>query len=73
MRTVAEIKKTMTDEILAAPQLVQSLELDTTKSWEAQVSSASVLNIIIYIVALAHHVGMEHTKDNCSSREHTHI
>ena len=48
MRTVAEIKKTMTDEILATPQLVQSLELDTTKSWEAQVSSASVLNIIIY-------------------------
>lgn len=66
MRTVAEIKKTMTDEILATPQLVQSLELDTTKSWEAQVSSASVLNIIIYIVALAHHI-MERMFDQFKS------
>lgn len=56
MRTIAKIKKTMTDEILADPQLVQSLGLDTEKSWEAQVSTASVLNIIIYIVAVAHNL-----------------
>ena len=36
MRTISEIKKSMTDEIMADPNLVQRLSLDTSKSWEAQ-------------------------------------
>lgn len=56
MRTIAEIKKTMTDAVLADATLVQALNLDTTKSWDAQVSAASVINLIIYIIAVAHHV-----------------
>lgn len=54
MRTIAEIKKSMTDEIMADPNLVQRLSLDTTKSWDAQVSAVSVLNLIIYVVAVGH-------------------
>lgn len=54
MRTISEIKKSMTDEIMADPNLVQHLSLDTTKSWNEQVSAASVLNLIIYIVAVGH-------------------
>lgn len=56
MRTIAEIKKSMTDGIMADPNLVQRLSLDTTKSWESQVSAVSVLNLIIYIVAVGHHI-----------------
>lgn len=56
MRTIAEIKKSMTDEIMADPNLVQRLSLDTSKSWEAQVSAVSVLNLIIYVVAVGHYV-----------------
>ena len=56
MRTISEIKKSMTDEIMADPNLVQRLSLDTSKSWEAQVSAVSVLNLIIYIVAVGHSI-----------------
>ena len=52
MRTIAEIKKSMTDEIMADTNLVQRLSLDTSKSWESQVSAASVINILIYVVAV---------------------
>ena len=55
MRTIAEIKKTMTDAVLADATLVQALNLDTTKSWDAQVSAASILNLIIFIVAVGHY------------------
>ena len=55
MRTIAEIKKTMTDAVLADSTLVQALNLDTTKSWDAQVSAASILNLIIFIVAVGHY------------------
>jgi len=44
----------MTDGIMADANLVQRLSLDTTKSWDAQVSAVSVLNLIIYIVAVGH-------------------
>lgn len=54
MRTIAEIKKSMTDEIMADQNLVQRLSLDTLQSWDAQVSAVSVLNLIIYIVAVGH-------------------
>lgn len=56
MRTIAEIKKSMTDEIMADPNLVQRLSLDTSKSWEANVSAVSVLNLIIYIIAVGHSI-----------------
>ena len=56
MRTISEIKKSMTDEIMADPNLVQRLSLDTSKSWEAQVSAVSVLNLIIHIVAVGHSI-----------------
>lgn len=55
MRTIAEIKKTMTDAVLADATLVQALNLDTSKSWDAQVSAVSIINLIIYIVAVGHY------------------
>jgi len=55
MRTIAEIKKTMTDAVLADATLVQALDLDTTKSWDEQVSAVSIVNLVIYIVAVGHY------------------
>ncbi|MBR4137844.1 MAG: hypothetical protein IKU05_05475 [Bacteroidales bacterium] len=55
MRTIAEIKKTMTDAALADATLVQALNLDTTKSWDAQVSAVSVINILFFVVAVGHY------------------
>lgn len=55
MRTIAEIKKTMTDAALADATLVQALNLDETKSWDAQVSAVSIINILFYIVAVGHY------------------
>lgn len=72
MRTIAEIKKTMTDAVLADATLVQALNLDTTKPWDAQVSAVSVLNLIIYIVAMAHYI-MEHMFDQFKSDVEEHI
>ncbi len=45
----------MTDAVLADACLVQALDLDTSKTWEAQVSAASIINLIIYIVAVGHY------------------
>lgn len=56
MRTIQEIKKQMTDGIMNDSTLCSSLSLDPSKSWEEQVSSVSVINLLIYIVAVAHHV-----------------
>lgn len=53
MRTIADIKKQMTDQIMSDVYLQQALNLDTSQTWEAQTSKASVLNIILYIVATA--------------------
>lgn len=55
MRTIEEIKATMTDSVLANATLRESLHLDPNQTWNAQVSSVSVLNLMIYIVAVAHH------------------
>lgn len=55
MRTIAEIKKTMTDAVLADATLVQALNLDTTKPWDAQVSAVSVINLLLYVVAVGHY------------------
>lgn len=45
----------MTDSVLANATLRESLHLDPNQTWNAQVSSVSVLNLMIYIVAVAHH------------------
>lgn len=56
MRTIQEIKKTMTDEIMSTRTLVESLSLDRNRSWEEQTSSVSIINLLIYVVAVAHHI-----------------
>lgn len=45
----------MTDAILADATLVQALNLDTTKSWDAQMSAVSVINILLFVVAVGLH------------------
>ena len=52
MRTIAEIKKVMTDAVLADAVLAEALGLDSTKSWESQTSSVSVINLMMYVVAV---------------------
>lgn len=56
MRTIQEIKKTMTDEIMANDTMVGALGLDKSQSWEEQTSSVSIINLLIYVVAVAHHI-----------------
>lgn len=53
MRTTEEIKKQMTDNVLANATLCQKFGLDPNQEWDAQTSSVSVLNLIFYIVAMA--------------------
>lgn len=55
MRTIADIKKSITNRLMADINLVQTLELDTSKSWDEQISKASVLNLLIYVVAVANY------------------
>lgn len=45
----------MTDSVLANATLRESFHLDPNQAWNAQVSAVSVLNLMIYIVAVAHH------------------
>lgn len=54
MRTTEQIKKQMTDAVLANATLRNAFGLDPNQEWDAQVSSVSILNLIIYIVAMAH-------------------
>lgn len=53
MRTIEEIKKQMTDSVLDNETLCEAMSLDPTQTWEAQTSSASVLNMLLYAVAMA--------------------
>ena len=56
MRTIQEIKKSMTDSVLRNETLVAALGLDKSLSWEEQTSSVSILNMLIYIVAVGHYI-----------------
>lgn len=53
MRTIEEIKKEMTDAVLANETLCTAFGLDANEEWDGQVSAVSILNLIIYIVAMA--------------------
>lgn len=53
MRTTESIKKQMTDAVLADATLRTAFGLDQNQEWDTQVSSVSILNLIIYIVAMA--------------------
>ena len=50
-RTIAEIKKEMTDAFLGSEELRQKYGFDPTKTWETQFSKVSIENILLYIVA----------------------
>lgn len=56
MRTIQEIKKQMTDEMMNNATMRSSLNLDPSRSWEEQISSVSIINLLIYVVAVAHHI-----------------
>ena len=53
MRTIEAIKKEMTDAVLENETLRQAFGLNQSEEWGEQVSSVSILNLIIYIVAVA--------------------
>lgn len=55
-RTVAEIKKTMTDAFLANETLREKYGLSSSSTWTNSFSPVSLENIIIYIVATAFYV-----------------
>lgn len=53
MRTTEQIKKEMTDAVLADATLRDTFGLTQDQEWDTQVSSVSILNLIIYITAMA--------------------
>lgn len=53
MRTIQEIKKAMTDEIMINEGLVKAMGLNPEMEWESQVSSVGIINLLLYIVAVA--------------------
>ena len=53
MRTVQEIKKAMTDEIMINEGLVKAMGLNPEMEWESQVSSVGIINLLLYVVAVA--------------------
>ena len=53
MRTKEEIKKEITDAVLADETLRTAFGLSSNEEWDDQVSSVSILNLLIYIVAMA--------------------
>jgi hypothetical protein len=55
MRTIQEIKDSITTAVMNDATLCAAFGLDASARWEGQVSHASVLNLIIYIVAVAQH------------------
>lgn len=55
MRTIEAIKKEMTDAVLENETLRQAFGLNQSEEWGEQVSSVSILNLLIYIVAVAAH------------------
>lgn len=56
MRTIQEIKKQMTDVIMNDATLRNALNLDPSRTWDEQTSSVSVINLLLYVVAMAHHI-----------------
>jgi hypothetical protein len=52
MRTIAEIKKTMTDAFIASPEVIEKYALDPSRTYEAQFSKASIENILFYVFAV---------------------
>lgn len=53
MRTTEEIKKEMTDAVLADETLCTAFGLDPEGEWDSQVSAVSILNLTLYITAMA--------------------
>lgn len=53
MRTIQEIKKAMTDEILDNEGLRKAMSLNNETEWESQVSSVGIINLLLYVVAVA--------------------
>ena len=66
MRTIQEIKKSMTDLVLRNETLTAALGIDRTRPWDEQISSASIINLLIYIVAVGHYI-LESMFDNFKS------
>ena len=56
MRTIQEIKKQMTDGIMNDATLRSALNLDPSRTWDEQTSSVSLINLLLYVVATAHHI-----------------
>ena len=55
MRTTEEIKKEITDAVLADETLRTAFGLSSNEEWDNQVSAVSILNLLIYIMAMAAH------------------
>ena len=55
-RTVAEIKKTMTDAFMADATIREKYGLNESSTWNGSFSSVSLENIIFFIVAACCHV-----------------
>jgi len=53
MRTTEEIKKEITDAVLADETLRTAFGLSSNEEWDNQVSAVSILNLLIYIMAMA--------------------
>lgn len=53
MRTTEEIKKEITDAILADDTLCTAFGLNSGEEWDSQVSSVSLLNLLAYVFAMA--------------------
>lgn len=53
MRTIADIKKEMTDSFIADPVIAEKYELQPGLTFEQQFSKVSIESIIFYIVAVA--------------------
>jgi len=53
MRTKEEIKKEITDAVLADETLRTAFGLSSNEEWDSQVSSVSILNLLIYIMTMA--------------------
>jgi hypothetical protein len=51
MRTISEIKKTMTDAFIANPAIIAKYELDESKTFAEQFSPASMESILFYVFA----------------------
>ena len=52
-RTIAEIKKDITDRFTAHPSIISLYSLDTTKTFEQQFTVVSIESILFYIVAVS--------------------